>query len=99
MDQLDGVLGPFAEDVVEVEAECEAEPVDAVAVVTPQLAVIVWQFPQCCQPAVAAHCGWQQHALPFCEPEGLHCSQEQRWRHCHWCEQIFGATSQQSSNS
>ena len=59
MDQLDGVLGPFAAAVVaaEAEAESEAEPVVAVAAAIPPLAIVFWKFLQCYQPAMAMHFG------------------------------------------
>ena len=67
MDQLDGVLGPFAvaaaaaaaEAEAEAEAEAGTEPVGVVAAEVPRLAVAIWQSLQCCQLAVPAHCGEQ----------------------------------------
>ena len=57
MDQLVGVLGPFA--VVAAVAEAEIEPVGVVAAEVPRLAVAVWQSLQYCQLAVPARCGEQ----------------------------------------
>ena len=52
MDQLVGVLGPFAvvaaAAAAVAEAEAEIEPVGVVAAEVPRLAVAVWQSPQCC---------------------------------------------------
>ena len=73
MDQLVGVLGPFAVAAaaavaavaaavaaeVAAAAEAEAEPVGVVAAEVPRLAVAVWQSLQCCQLAVPVHCGEQ----------------------------------------
>ena len=73
MDQLDGVLGPYAvaaaaaaavaavAAAAEAEAEVEAgtEPVGVVAAEVPRLVAAVWQSLQCCQLAVPACCGEQ----------------------------------------
>ena len=65
MDQLDGVLGPFAvaaaaaAAVAEAEAEAEPAHVDVVAAKVPRLVVSVWRSPQCCQLAVLTRCGRQ----------------------------------------
>ena len=61
MDQLVGVLRPFAVVAaaaeVEAESESEAEPVVVVATKVPRLVVAVWRSPQCCQLVVSARCG------------------------------------------
>ena len=59
MDQLVGVLGPFAVAAAVAEAEAEFEPVGVVVAKVPRLAVAVWQSLQCCQLAVPARCGEQ----------------------------------------
>ena len=59
MDQLVGVLGPFAVAAAVAEAEAEIEPVGVVAAEVPRLAVAVWQSLQCCQLAVPVRCDEQ----------------------------------------
>ena len=59
MDQLVGVLEPFAVAAAVAEAEAEIEPVGVVAAEVPRLAVAVWKSLQCCQLAVPAHFGEQ----------------------------------------
>ena len=69
MDQLDGVLGPYAVAAAAVAAavaaevaaaaEAEAEPVGIVAAEVPRLVAAVWQSLRCCQLAMPARCGEQ----------------------------------------